>query len=142
VQAPPPEAVTAWFAEGYGLLSCEPHGTLNLNRYLPPSLGEVRLIRRFELAETCPVRFTFGFSDSLLLELDNETIFSGESTFQGFADRAARGYADPGANSLQRQLEAGSHCLTATLKVSEGFGWGLALAAYGDTLHWLPAELG
>jgi len=135
VEVAPQEAVDAWFAEGYGVLPCEPHGVLNLNRYLPVSLGEVRLIRRFEMAEGSSIRLEFGFSDSLSLELDDEVIFSGE-------DRAARGYVELESQSLEQALEPGTHCLAASLKASEGFGWGLALAAHGEGLRWLPAELG
>jgi hypothetical protein len=47
-----------------------------------------------------------------------------------------------GMQSLRQELASGEHCLTAVLRVSEGFGWGLALAVHGEGLHWLPAELG
>jgi hypothetical protein len=88
------------------------------------------------------VTFEFGFSDALTLELDGQVIFSGENTFKGFADRAARGYVELGMQPLRQELAPGRHCLTAVLRVSEPFGWGLALAAHGEELHWLPAELG
>ena len=135
-------AVEAWFAEGYGVVTCEPNGVLNLNRYLPTSLGEVRLVRRFETSEEGPVTFEFGFSDALSLELDGQVIFSGENTFKGFEDCAARGYAESGTQSLRQVLPPGAHRLAATLRVSEPFGWGLALAVHGERLHWLPVELG
>jgi len=134
--------VEAWFMEGYGVVVCEPNGVLNLNRYLPISLGEARLTRRFEMSEEGAVRFEFGFSDALSLELDGQVIFSGEHTFKGFEDRAARGYAELGMQSLQQGLSPGRHYLTAVLQVSEPFGWGLALAVHGEGLHWLPVELG
>ena len=105
-------------------------------------MGEVRLIRRFEMPQEGEVTFEFGFSDVLSLELDGQVIFSGENTFKGFADRAARGYAELGMQSLQRVLAPGRHCLTAMLRATEPFGWGLALAAYGKGLRWLPVELG
>jgi hypothetical protein len=126
--------------EGYGAVACEPNGTLNLSRYLPVSLGEVRLIRRFEVQGPEEVTFAFGFSDALTLELDGERVYQGEHTFKGFADRAARGYVEPGMASCQRLLASGRHELTATLRVSEGFGWGLTLSASGAGLRWLPAE--
>jgi hypothetical protein len=134
--------VEAWFVEGYGVVTCEPNGVLNLNRYLPTSLGEVRLTRRFETPEGGAVTFKFGFSDALSLELDGQVVFSGENTFKGFEDRAARGYAELGMQSLRQVLSPGTHCLAAALQVSEPFGWGLALAVYGEGLHWLPVELG
>ena len=86
--------------------------------------------------------FEFGFSDALSLELDRQMIFSGENTFKGFADRAARGYAEWGMQSLRQVLAPGVHHLAAVLQVSEPFGWGLALAAHGEELRWLPVELG
>ena len=134
--------VEAWFVEGYGVVPCEPNGVANLNRYLPISLGEVRLSRRFETSEEGPATFEFGFSDALSLELDGQEIFSGENTFKGFEDRAARGYAELGWQSLRQVLSPGTHRLAATLQVSEPFGWGLALAVHGEGLHWLPVELG
>jgi hypothetical protein len=134
--------VGEWFAEGYGVVTCEPNGVLNLNRYLPASLGEVHLVRAFELPTGGEVTLEFGFSDALTLEMDGETIWAGENTFRGFADRAARGYAEPGENVLQRTLAAGTHRLSALLRVTEGFGWGLALQALCEGLRWLPAELG
>jgi hypothetical protein len=133
--------VEAWFVEGYGVVTCEPNGVLNLNRCLPISLGEVRLIRRFE-TQGGAATLEFGFSDALSLDLDGQVIFGGENTFKGFEDRTARGYAELGIQSLRQDLSPGTHCLAATLRVSEPFGWGLALAAHGEGLHWLPAELG
>jgi hypothetical protein len=133
--------VEAWFVEGYGVVTCEPNGVVNLNRCLPISLGEARLIRRFE-TQGGAATFEFGFSDALSLDLDGQVIFSGENTFKGFQDRTARGYAELGIQSLRQDLSPGMHCLAATLRVSEPFGWGLALAAHGEGLHWLPAELG
>jgi hypothetical protein len=133
--------VEAWFVEGYGVVTCEPNGVLNLNRYLPTSLGEVRLTRRFE-TQGGTTTLDFGFSDALSLELDGQVIYSGENTFKGFEDRAARGYAELGMQSLRQVLSPGRHCLAAALQVSEPFGWGLALAVHGERLHWLPVEWG
>ena len=134
--------VEAWFVEGYGVVTCEPNGVTNLNRYLPISLSEARLTRRFETPEGGAVTFEFGFSDALSLELDGQVIFSGENTFKGFANRASRGYVELGMQSSRQVLTPGTHRLTAVLQVSEGFGWGLALAAHGEGLRWLPVELG
>jgi hypothetical protein len=142
VPRPAEGAVEAWFVEGYGVAPCEPNGLLNLNRYLPASVGEVRLTRSFELPEETEVTWSFGFSDLLTLELDGEELFSGENLFTGFADRAARGYPEPGLESLRQVVAAGMHQLTAVLQVKEGFGWGLALAGRGQGLCWLPAEWG
>jgi hypothetical protein len=135
-------AVGAWFVEGYGVVTCEPNGLLNLNRYLPASLGQVRLVRRFELAQAGEVEFGFGFSDVLSLQLDGEELFSGEHTFHGFADRASRGYVEPGMAAVRLALPTGAHHLVAELRATEGFGWGLVLTARGPGLRWLPVELG
>lgn len=135
-------SLDAWFVEGYGVVTCEPNGVINLNRHLPMSLGEVRLTRRFEIPESADVTFKFGFSDKLALMVDEQMIFSGEHTFRGFADRAARGYVESGMQSLRRLLAPGVHRLTAVLRVTEAFGWGLALAAHGEGLRWLPVEFG
>jgi hypothetical protein len=140
--AMPKGVLQEWFAEGYGVVRSEPHGPLNLNRMLPISLGEVRLLRRFEMVGRGTVRFEFGFSDVLSLELDDRVLFSGENTFRGFADRAARGYVELGTHSLRETLDPGVHCVAATLKATEPFGWGLALAAFAEGLRWLPATLG
>ena len=135
-------SLDTWFVEGYGAITCEPNGVINLNRYLPMSLGEARLTRRFEIPERVDVTFEFGFSDSLALMVDGQMIFSGEHKFRGFADRKARGYVEPGMQSLRRMLAPGVHRLTAVLRVTESFGWGLALAAHGEGLRWLPVEFG
>ena len=138
----PEGAVEDWFIEGFGVVSCEAHGIVNLNRYLPMSAGEVRLARRFELADEAAVGLECGFSDALSLEVDGQTVFSGENTFKGGNDPATQGYIELGAHTIQRTLGAGPHVLTAALRVSEGFGWGLALAAHGEGLRWMPAEYG
>jgi hypothetical protein len=134
--------VETWFVENYGVVACEPNGVVNLNRYLPASLGKARLVRRFEMCEEAEITFEFGFSDVLTLELDGEVVCSAENTFRGFEDRAARGYVELGTGAVRRMLARGSHQLAAELSVSEGFGWGLILAAHGPGLRWLPAELG
>jgi hypothetical protein len=142
VPVAPEGVIESWFVEGYGVVSCEPNGVLNLNRHLPASLGEVRLTRSFELSRDDEVRFEFGFSDELVLELDGEVVFEGERSFQGFADRAARGYAELAEPAVQRRLAAGEHRLDVRLRVKEGFGWGLVFAGHGEGLRWLPVELG
>ena len=136
------DVVETWFIEGYGAVACEPNGVVNLNRYFPISLKKVRLVRRFEISEEGEITFDFGFSDVLTLDLDDEEIFKGKNTFAGFTDRAARGYAELGMESVRKALAPGIHSLVAELEVSEGFGWGLVLAASGQGLRWLPVELG
>jgi len=134
----PAGTVTEWSLEGAGVVACEPGGALNVNRYLPSSAGTARLTRHFETLAAGPVDIAFGFSDELALRLDGETVHTGTNTFTGFADRAARGYVEPGAHVVQRTLPPGEHTLEADLKVSEGFGWGLHLALRGRHARLLP----
>jgi hypothetical protein len=134
--------VEIWFVEDYGVVACEPNGVVNLNRYLPTSMKKARLIRRFKTPEEGEITCEFGFSDSLSLELDGEVVYRGENKFEGFTDRAGRGYVELGMESVQHALDAGSHYLAAELEVSEGYGWGLILSARGEGLRWLPVELG
>jgi hypothetical protein len=137
----PAEAVDAWFVEGYGVAACEANGRLVLNRYLPATMGQARLTRRFEVQEG-EVRLCCGHSDALALALDGGELYRGACAFSGFGDRAARGYAELGYADVRATVGAGVHTLTATLGVSEPFGWGLVLTGRGPGLRWLPAWLG
>jgi len=140
---PAPEGVIdEWFVEGFGVVSCEPGGVLNLNRYLPVSEGEVRLTRQFEALSRGELELRLGFSDELSLELDGEVLFEGGNTFAGFADYEARGYAYAGKHAIRTTVSTGMHRLTARLKVTEPFGWGLIVAVKGQDVTWLPAALG
>jgi len=134
--------VKNWFVEGYGVVTCEPNGVINLNRHFPVSLKKASLVRQFETSEGGEITLTFGFSDVLTLKLDDAVIFKGENKFTGFADRAARGYVELGMEIVQKEIAPGKHILAAELEVTEGFGWGFTLAARGSDLRWLPAELG
>jgi hypothetical protein len=140
VPSAPPGAVEAWWLQGIGATACEPHGVLNLNRYLSASQSPASLERQFELPKPAEVLFEFGFSDSLLLELDGQELFRGERRFAGLGDRFDRGYAELGDHSVRQSLSAGQHTLRAQVNVSEPFGWGLALAAHAPGLRWLPLE--
>jgi hypothetical protein len=85
------------------------------------------------------VELAFGFSDELSLAVDGEERFRGTNTFKGFGSYEERGYAHLGAHTLRLRLDQGLHQLTARLKVTEGFGWGMILSATGEGLRWLPA---
>ena len=152
VPALPPGTVDGWFMEGYGALDVESSGILNLNRRFPVGLGQVTLVRRFQLLSPCKVIFGLGFSDELSLEVDGQPCFQGVNLWQGFASLAERGWVAPGAHSAALPLTAGTHELKACLKVTEGFGWGLTLTAEPSgphpgvpgaaALRWLPAVRG
>lgn len=67
----------AWFLDGFGKVNCEPGGILNLNRYLPVTVKEVRLIRQIEMLENGSLTLDLGFSDELNLQMDDQVIFTG-----------------------------------------------------------------
>jgi hypothetical protein len=143
----PAGVVTEWLAEGFGVLPCEPNGALNVNRFLPVSARQVRLKRSFDInlgehSINGSVQFQFGFSDALSLALDGQEIYQGEHKFAGFDNRSSRGYVDYRNQTLILDMAPGRHTLTATLDVSESFGWGLVLACANPAVHWLPAGLG
>jgi hypothetical protein len=131
--------VDEWFLDGFGRVRCEPNGILNLNRYLPLAVGTAQLVRGFQLAAAGEVELAFGFSDELSLALDGQECFTGANTFKGFGSYEERGYAFADARRVSQRLEPGLHQLTAKLKVTEGFGWGMILSATGAGLRWLPA---
>ncbi len=132
----PPDALDAWLLDGVGRVAVEPNGMLNLNRWLPVAAGEARLSRRFALAEAGRVRLAFGFSDRLALSVDGRAVFQGECRFTGMDSYAGRGYVEPGSHQVELDLPAGEHTLSATLGVSESFGWGIALSA-PEEVRWL-----
>jgi hypothetical protein len=142
VPEPPVGTIGEWFVDGFGCVACEPNGVLNLNRYLPASLGEARLTRRFETDAAGEVELAFGFSDELALSVDDTAVFSGRNIFHGFNGYEDRGYVHVDAQTVRLPLEPGIHTLAATLKVTEGFGWGLIAALRGMEVSLPPATSG
>lgn len=138
----PEGVVDEWFLEGFGTVECELSGILNLNRYLPISVGEVRLTRQFEALSDEDLELAFGFSDELSLQLDDQVIFTGNNTFVGFGNYPERGYAYSDMHSISQPVTSGTHRLTATLKVTEGFGWGMVLSIKGGDVGLLPTSIG
>ncbi len=137
-----PATITAWFVEGFGAIECEPTGILNLNRYLPAPLGQVRLSRWIEVLSAEPIELEFGFSDELTLQIDDQVIFTGQNIFHNAPEWEKRGYVAP-TNRTQCTLAPGRHQLLADLKGSEpSFGWGLIMKLRGDNFKLLPANLG
>jgi hypothetical protein len=116
--------INAWFVEGFGSIACEPTGILNLNRYFPPSLGEVRLSRWVDVPAADSIELNVGFSDELTLQIDDQVIFTGQNIFHDVPEWSQRGYVAP-TNRVQHSLTPGRHRLTAILKNTEYFGWGL-----------------
>jgi hypothetical protein len=130
-----------WFVEGFGKVACEPHGVLNLNRYFFPSNDEVRLSRWIETSAESEVEMTVGFSDKLVLKMDDETVFEGENLYESSPNWADRGYVEP-TTRVCHTLAPGRHRLTAILGATEYFGWGLILSLIGDQSRLLPVYLG
>ncbi len=136
----PPGVVTEWFLEGYGSVECESGGILNLNRYLPIGVHEVRLVRRIEMPESGKVALLTGFSDEISIEVDDRVVFTGVNVWHDTPNWNERGYVSMD-NRVSLPLSRGIHNLAATLKASEFFGFGMALKIEGDPFRLLPADL-
>jgi hypothetical protein len=139
-QPPAPGMIEGWFLDGYGALKCEPGGILNLNRYLPAFVREVRLVRRFEMPEDGSLAFQIGFSDDLALQVDEKVIFAGQNTWKDTPVWSDRGYASMD-HCVQVDLSRGIHTVTALLKATEYFGYGMAVKIEGNTHMLLPVDL-
>jgi hypothetical protein len=137
-----PGNIEAWFVEGFGSIACEPTGILNLNRYLPAPLGQVRLSRWIEVSDTGSIELEFGFSDDLTLQIDDQVIFTGQHIFHNAPAWEQRGYVAP-TSYVSHTLTPGRHQLIATLKGTEPyFGWGLIVNLRGENFKILPVNLG
>lgn len=135
----PQGTVMEWGLEGYGAVFCEPNGVLNINRYLPATQGVARLKRRFEVKRETEMEMNFGFSDELLMTLNEEICFSGTHLFKGFQNIQDQGSVLQEANRITKKLKKGFYQVCAQLKVSEPFGWGISLRVQGENIEWLPA---
>ncbi len=140
----PPETpqgtLTEWFMEGFGKVVCEPGGILNLNRYLPITVKEVRLVRRIEMLESGSLTFSVGFSDDLALQIDDQVILTGQNIYYSSPNWADRGYVSMD-KQVSHPLSKGLHTIAATLKATEFFGFGMALRIEGGEYRLLPAHL-
>jgi hypothetical protein len=106
---------------------------------LPVSKGVTRLLRRLEVMKDTEIEMSFGFSDELLLMLNNETLYSGVHLFKGFQTVQDTGSILTDANRIVKKLSKGYYQMSAVLKVYEAFGWGISLRVQGEGVHWLPA---
>jgi len=130
--------VTEWFLEGYGKVFAEPSGILNLNRYLPAATSEVRLVRDFRLDKNEEITVQVGFSDEVDLQIDGDTVFSGENLYHNSPKWEDRGYVSPD-KKVSLRFNNGVHRLVAILKAKEFFGYGIALRIEGSSVQLLPA---
>lgn len=135
---PEPKTITQWVAQDYGIVACEPHGILNLNRYFPLSRKEVVLRRDFELCNRATVSISFGLSDDATLSIDGLALYTTTKPYRPTAGLAGMGYIMPDTCFMTRELDPGVHCLEVKLRVLEPFGWGLVLSMEGDGLSILP----
>jgi hypothetical protein len=140
IETPAVGIVTSWFLEGFGVVETEPSGILNLNRYLPISVDEVRLVRDIELPVDGNLTFKVGFSDELTLQVDEGIIFRGENLFHSSPNWDERGYVSLN-NQISHPLNKGIHRVTAELKAKEYFGFGLMLSIEGDEYKLIPPHL-
>ena len=140
--APPASGMLLeWFLEGFGVVACEPSGILNLNRYLPVSVTQVRLVRVLEMLSDGCLTFSLGFSDVLSLQVDEQVIFTGENLFHSSPHWAERGYVSQDQQEVSLRLSKGRHRLSAELRAKEYFGFGMVLRITGSDCHLLPAQL-
>ena len=130
--------VTEWFLEGYGKVFAEPSGILNLNRYLPATTSEVRLVRDFRIERNGDITIQVGFSDEVDLQIDGESVFSGENLYHNSPKWEERGYVSLD-NKVSLPLNKGVHRLAAVLKSREFFGYGITLRVEGSSVQFLPA---
>lgn len=133
------QLITEWFVEGFGKVECEPNGVLNLNRYLPVTVSEARLVRRLVAEQETRLELTFGFSDVLTLGIDDKVLYQGEHLYA--PERQSQGYVGLD-HKLKYTLLPGEHTLIATLSRTEYFGWGMIMSLAGAGVRLKPAVLG
>lgn len=135
----PPHLVREWFLDGYGRVSGEENGAVNLGRYLPSTQAEAHLGRTLVLEKATDVTLRFGFSDVLIIKVDGEVVFEGSHTFAPSGDWGTQGYV-----TLDRErslsLPAGEHRIELQLKRTEPFGFGFIFSLEGEGISWLDAE--
>jgi hypothetical protein len=138
IETSDPGMVAEWFLDGYGRVAVEPKGILNLNRFLPSSVDEAELIRSIEMPADGNLTFRVGFSDDLVLLVDEDVIFSGENLYQSSPHWEERGYVSLQQDQVNHHLTKGGHQIKAILKKKESFGFGITLSVEGDKHHLLP----
>lgn len=131
-----PGLVEEWFLEGFGRVKCEPGGVLNLNRYLPITLSEARLVRRLVAERETQLKVAFGFSDVIELALDDQVLYEGEHLYE-----KSLGYVSLD-HMMECPLSPGEHTLAVTLSRTEFFGWGMIMALEGPGVRLKPAAIG
>lgn len=139
-EAAPAGCVTEWFLESFGVVACEPSGILNVNRYLPATVEEVRLVRWLETPEPLSLEMRVGYSDELTLEVDGQGVFHGRHVFASSPRWEERGYVEA-RERVRVALAPGRHQLAATLRMTEPFGFGMVMNLGEGVKALLPAGL-
>lgn len=132
--------ITEWFMEGFGKVICEPSGILNLNRYLPVTTPQIRLVRWIQMPEDGNFNLNFGFSDELTLQIDEQILFTGQNIYHNSPDWSEKGYVYLN-NQINCLVPQGLHKLVATLKATEFFGFGLIFKIEGNIYTLQPSRL-
>jgi hypothetical protein len=84
--------------------------------------------------------FQIGFSDELSLQVDGKDVFTGECTWKDTPEWSDRGYASL-EHRVELTLSRGLHTITAVLKATEYFGYGMALQIVGGSHKLMPIAL-
>lgn len=139
---PMPEGViTEWFLHDYGRVACEENGNFNLHRFLPASVSEARLTRKFALDKESTVTLKFGFSDEIHIFIDGEIVFEGEKKFKVSPEWNDQGYVSL-SNELSLPLSSGIHLMDIRLKRTEMFGFGFCLSLLNGQYDLLSCDIG
>ncbi|ADU29287.1 hypothetical protein [Evansella cellulosilytica] len=132
--------IDEWFLEDYGRVCGESsHPIVNLNRYLPVSMTDAYLTRRFCLEEDGDVTLDFGFSDEITIFMNDTFIFSGENIFKNSPHWGDQGYVRF-SETVTVPLKAGEQQLRIHLKRTEYFGWGFQLALRGKNVKLIQVD--
>jgi len=134
----PAGLVKEWFLDGLGKVSCEGNGIVNLNRYLPATVTEARLRRRFVLVKDADVTLRFGFSDEIAVRVDGVVVCEDRNTYGQSPEWSGRGYVSPDRERTI-PLPAGAHEIELELKRTESFGFGFIMAVEGEGLSFKEA---
>ncbi len=123
--------IKEWFLHGYGRVECEKNGSMNLNRFLPLTVSEASLTRRFFVRGDSDLILRFGFSDEIAVYMDGNKIFEGENKYKFSSEWNDQGYVFFDM-TVTLPLQAGVHQIEVRIKRTEFFGWGFKLSLQGD----------
>ncbi|MEF2965357.1 hypothetical protein V3851_05880 [Paenibacillus sp. M1] len=129
--------VEAWFLHGYGRVESEANGIVNLSRFLPETVSEANLTRKFVCHEVGEMTLAFGFSDEISIKVDGELQFAGEHKFKSSPNWADQGYVSPD-RQVKLSLPTGVHQIEILIRRTEPFGFGFIFALTGGNYELMP----